>query len=400
VTYGLILGLAAAAIAAAALTRSVPLMVAAVAALIVALLVEGGRRRALHGVSVRRTVSRRVVSWGGEVEVITEVRNGKWLPLPWLRVTDRWPLAVEPLDTHDVTRSPSGRTVRQAFSLRWQETVRRRVRARCLRRGLQRFGPVELVAGDPLGFTETSLEVPASERLVVLPKVLRPAGLHLPLSLLPGEIDRRLSPVVDAARLAGVRPYRRGDPARAINWRATARRRALHVSEFEPAAESPVLLLLDLRTSAHVVGGFDAQLFELLIVTAASLATALDGAGCSVGLLSNAQTAGSRAPLELEPEPEGLPALLTTLGSIALSPAHVFEPLLAAEVRAPRPTVGYVVVTSRLSPTSALLLARLRRRAPLSVVFVGEPPAGGGREVDLYLPGGFDWEHEDVLALA
>lgn len=399
-SYGLILGIGAVAVAAAALSRSAALLVAAVAAVLVALLVESARRRVFRGVTFRRTLSRPTVAWGGEVEVGTELRNGKWMPLPWLRVRDRWPRSLELPDGLAATSSFSGRVVEQVFSLRWQETVRRRHRCRCPERGLHRFGPAELVGGDPLGFTESTLELPAADRLVVLPKVLRVPDGELLLSALPGEVERRAALAVDPARLAGVRPYRRGDPLRAVNWRATARRRSLYTSEFEPSAESPVMLLLDLRTFGHVTEGLDPKLFELLIVVAASLAAELDRRGCSVGLASNGQLAGSARGLRLEPDREGLREVLTALGAVAVSPPPTFEALLAREIDSPRPADAYVVVSSRVTPVAAALLGRLERRAPVTVVHVGTADSVPARPADVNVAADFDWVDEDVLALA
>ncbi len=399
-SYGLILTLGAAAIAAAALSRSAALMVAAVAMLLITLLVAVGRRHVFTAVSVRRTVSRRSVAWGGEIEVTTEIANKKWLPIPWLRVRDHWPRTLETPSGVQEAPSLSGHIVVQSFSLRWQETVRRRHRCRCTQRGPQRFGTIELVGGDPLGFTETALELPAEERFVVLPKVLRLPQPDVLLSTLPGDIDVRRALATDPARLAGVREYRQGDAARAINWRATARRRALHVSEFEPAAESRAFLLLDLRTSTQLMGGLDRTLFELLIVVAATAAAGLAESGCSVGLTSNGQTVGGRSTIDLEPLADALPEVLTALGHIVPLSPPLFEPRLSQEVAAPRAMTAYVLVTSRLSAQAATLVDHLRREAPVTVVFVGEPPPEHAQRVDVRVPAQFDWVHEDALATA
>jgi len=430
----------AVALAAAALLRSTPLVVAVMAGLLVALAVEAGRRRILRGVTYHRGFSRAVVSWGGEVEVVSEVRNRKWLPVPWLRVRDRWPLSLDLPEGTASRVSMEGRMVEQVFSLRWQETVRHRVVCRCRQRGVLRFGPAEMTGGEPLGFAEASAEVAAMQQLVVLPKVLALPEGELLIGALPGEIERASALAHDPTRLAGVRPYRSGDPLRQVNWRATARMRRLHVSELEPVADERVMVALDLRAGEQAARAFDAARFESLITVAASVAAGLCDQGCAVGLVSNGCVVGHRPWVSVEPATESLSDILGTLARIVPSLPPMMEPWLAAEAAVPRGATDYVLVTSRLSAQTAALVEQLRRVAEVTVVFVGgRPDAGGATDgrvagigpaderladvstpgdrpsepgqpsgrpadpesvIDLRVPADFDWEHEDVLALA
>ena len=81
-------------LAGSAILRSPALAFATLAAPAIAALVIAARRRLFRGVSFERSVSRRVVPWGGDVEVALSVTNDKLLPLVWLQIRDQWPSGV------------------------------------------------------------------------------------------------------------------------------------------------------------------------------------------------------------------------------------------------------------------------------------------------------------------
>ena len=75
----------------------------------------------------------------------------------------------------------------------------------------------------------------------------------------------------DGVEFADIRPYVLGDRVRRVNWRATARRGALHVNEQHPERNADVVLFLDTfeEARAEQLGTLD-----LMLRAAASLAAA------------------------------------------------------------------------------------------------------------------------------
>jgi len=329
------------------------------------------------------------------------VTNHKWLPVLWLRLRDRWPAAVEPLGFG--LRYSGESTVRildHTYALRFWERVARRHRVRCRERGLHEFGPARAEAGDPLGISSVEGVLPGVDRLLVLPKVLAVPEL-VPLFGRP-QIDApaRLSLVRDPTGLVGSRPYRRGDPPRLINWRATARSRELVTNLFEPTVTAQAMIALNLRTVRRILEGLDTEVMETLCVVAASLAAGVAELGFAVGLLSNAQLTGGAAGVTVEPGADALAEVLQTLARVALWPPMPFERQLAAEAAAPRAATDYLVVTALLDDELAAAIAALRREATTRVVCVGTPPPGHTHLVDACVDAGIDWRSADALPLA
>jgi uncharacterized protein (DUF58 family) len=110
-------------------------------------------RSSLEGVTYKRILSERRAFPGERVDLAIWVANNKLLPLGWLGVADRWPMALVPEDA-ELFPSVVGQmgTFLTAFSVGWFERVTRCYQLRCTRRGFYPLGPVQLNAGDIWGF--------------------------------------------------------------------------------------------------------------------------------------------------------------------------------------------------------------------------------------------------------
>ena len=387
-------------VALAALLHSGALVFAALSAAALAALIVMTRRRVFVAVSFERTLSRRVVSWGAELEVTMSVVNAKLLPLLWMRVRDEWPAGLEPLgfSLRPVVHHGTQAFV-QTVSVRWYERLRRRYRVRCGERGLYRFGPVELEAGDPFGFAAATQTLEVREELAVLPRVLDVPSFELLTGhpLVEQEVAHSLA--YDHTALRGIRAYRPGDPRRAINWRATARRGELQTNEFEPTSLAAARLLLDVSTPRKAWQGIDPELLELLCVVTASLAAAFAAHGSGVGLASNARLARDWRPVDIEPAEGALPEVLAALARVLPYANRDLAGVLDDEFADESGSADCVVVTAALRPGVRGRVAQLRAERPTIVVFVGRPTDAEAPLVDFVVPGDFDWRSSDALPL-
>ena len=384
----------------AALLHSGALVFATFAASLLAALVVISRRRVFRGFTFERTPARRVIGWGGQLEVTMSFTNAKLLPLVWLRVRDEWPLGLEPRGfTLEASALRNSVSMSQTLSLRWFERVRRRYQVRCLQRGLHRFGPTTLEAGDPFGIAGVELDIPERQEIVVLPKVLDVPGLESLHGRPLIEVSAPRSLAHDPTELRGTRPYQQGDSPRAVNWRALARTGELHTNEFDPTALAAVRLLLDVGVFEHAWQGVDPARVELLCVVTASLASAFALGGQAVGLGSNARLIDDWQPVDIEPREGALDEVLETLGRVLVMAPDDFAPVLAAELVDDRGPADLVVVTASLRPPARAQVAQLRAERPVTVIFVGRPSPDETPFVDAVLPADFDWRTSDALPL-
>jgi uncharacterized protein (DUF58 family) len=387
-------------VTAAALLNSGALLFATLAASALAALLVTTRRHMFAAFTFERTLSRRVVAWGGELEITMSVTNAKLLPLVWMRVSDQWPAGLEPLGFALRRVSYQGtQTFVQTVSVRWYERLRRRYRVRCTQRGLYRFGPVELEAGDPFGIAGVGQTLEARQELAVLPRVLDVPFVDLLTGHPLVEETVAHSLARDPTALRGVRPYRPGDPMRAVNWRATARLGGLHTNEFDPASLAAVRLLLDVGGPFNTWQAVDSESLERLCCVVASLAVAFAAQGFAVGLASNARLTRDWRAVDIEPAEGALPEVLETLARVIPFTARDVGPVLTAELADESSRADCVVVTAALRDDLCGGVARLRAVRPTTVVYVGRPTDDEASKVDMVVSGDFDWRTGDALPL-
>jgi uncharacterized protein (DUF58 family) len=119
------------------------------------------------------------------------------------------------------------------------------------RRGAFSLGPTRLSAGDPFGLFRSSKEIPAIQKLVVLPMLFEIGSFLFPPGLLPGgQVIRRKSSDI-TPHAAGVREYIHGDARKRIHWPTSVRRNQLMVKEFEQDPQAEVWLYLDSQKDVH-----------------------------------------------------------------------------------------------------------------------------------------------------
>jgi uncharacterized protein (DUF58 family) len=111
--------------------------------------------------------------------------------------------------------------------------------------GVHPVGGLALRAHDALGLTVTERMLAPGPVLRAFPRAEALRRLVPPAGTQPAAGDWRSRQRGAGSELSEVRPYLPGDPARAINWRATARRRTPFVTERLADRAAEVVLFLD-----------------------------------------------------------------------------------------------------------------------------------------------------------
>ena len=141
---------------------------------------------------------------------------------------------------------------------------------RCGRWGGYRLGQLALTAGDRHGLFEYEGATSSPATLRVYPRAEALRSMIVPRETQPyagNLVARRAGSGIE---FADIRPFQPGDQLRTINWRASARRNALIVSERHPEQNSDVIIFLDTFAELR---GLDASSLDLAVRAAASLTT-------------------------------------------------------------------------------------------------------------------------------
>jgi uncharacterized protein (DUF58 family) len=184
----------------------------------------------------------------------------------------------------------------------------------------------------------------------------------------------------DGGDVAGVRPFAPGDRLHRINWRVTARTRALHVTATFSDRDTEVLLILD---GEHDLGRPPDSSLDTGVRAAAAIAEHYLRAGDRVALVDLAR------PARAVPGRNGRAHLVRLLDVLLdARPGRVGPPPQVAEVTALAAADALVVLLSPLATGASLAAVAALARSGRSVVAVDTLPPGvtagaGGDWTDL-----------------
>jgi uncharacterized protein (DUF58 family) len=292
------------------------------------------QRLAFWRVSYERHLSETRVFEGERVTLNLRLTNRKWLPLAWIRVTDRLPLALSPQEkTLAPSHIPLTGFLEQRASFLPFERARWEYHIPCNHRGYYAIGPAQLKTGDLFGLFEREWEHPRVERLIVYPQIFPLEEWGLPPKEPFGDTRTRIPMFEDPTRVRGLRDYRSDDAPKHIHWRATARRNELQVKVYEPTINYTWVLFLNIATYEQAWQGVDTALAERTIRLAASLANFAAERKYAIGLIANGTWPDSDQRLKILPgrSPDQLRNVLEALAAVSYFVTSPIENLLRRE---------------------------------------------------------------------
>lgn len=208
---------------------------------------------------------------------------------------------------------------------------------RAERWGAPRAGVLRARLRDRMGVIVLESEPHELPRLAVMPKVETLRELIEPVRLRATVGSRVARGRGEGIEFAEVRTFHAGDPVRRINWRVSARRGSLHVSDRHPELSADVVLLLDTFSD---VGDENESTLALAVRAAAALAAGYLERRDRVGMI-------------------GFGGVLTGIGP-GLGTAQLERMvgrLLASEVEHSYATRTVATIPPRLLPARALIVA-------------------------------------------
>ncbi len=241
-------------------------------------------------------------------------------------------------------RLPAGATLQTDFSVcpdRW---------------GAHAIGPLLVRTRDPLGLMTYQGRLGERVTLRVFPREQRLRELVVPLRTQPflgAHVARRRA---EGIEFADIRPFAAGDRVRQVNWRATARRGALQVTERHPEHATDVVLLLDTFEEARdeASGTLDAA-----VRAAASLARAHLARRDRVGLVDFGGTLHWLEPVFGTTQ---LYRIVDALLASEIAFSYAWKAAESIPRRVLPPAALVLVITPLLDPRSGRLVTDLRTR--------------------------------------
>jgi len=189
-------------------------------------------RYAARNLTIIHQPDRRSALAGEDVSLKIRLYNEGFLPVPWVEITDRSPVAAEPFSVA-ASLDPLKSAV---LSYSWPSA----------RRGRYRIGPLYLRLSDPLG--AFSLEIVSNEggSLAVYPRPVRLEYFPLRARLPYGHARRNEQSLEDRSSISELRQWAHGENPKSIDWKVSARHGKLMVRRYELQAGTDLHVLFDL----------------------------------------------------------------------------------------------------------------------------------------------------------
>jgi uncharacterized protein (DUF58 family) len=217
------------------------------------------------------------------------------------------------------------------------EDVELALRLVAARWGSYRLGDLRLRARDPVGLFSWEQRVSHPHRLLVYPRPERLARLVSPLDTQAAVGSQVARAKGEGLEPADLRPFVTGDRLRSVNWRASARRGELVVTERHPERNTDVVVFLDTFVEARRL---DQSSLDRAVRAAATLASHYLARRDRVGLVSLGGTLRW-----LEP------------GAGLVQQYRLVDALLETDVVFTYAWKGANVIPARTLPSRALVLA-------------------------------------------
>ena len=335
---------------------------------------------ALREVYLKRDLPQRRAFVDEEVPITLSVTNGKPVPLGWMHIQDRLPLAVDVLDAKSNVRQEGTYQILEQFTaISWYEKVNWSYTIKCSKRGYYRFGPAIIDSGDIFGFYQSRMVTRDADHLLVYPKVVPMQEMGIPAFRALGESRSYVPLHEDLSLPSTLREYRRGDPANRVAWRASARAQRLQVRTFDPSASTAMMLVVAVETTSRRWEGYIPERLERTITAAASIASHAFERQFAVGLFSNGAPVESTRTMRIDPSrsPEQLPQIMEALATIRPVVLRPMTGFLAESARSFPLGSTVVLAAGFLQPELVDSMQTLKQAGhPVVVVYVGddEPP--------------------------
>jgi len=189
-------------------------------------------RYIVRNLTVIHQPDRRSVLAEEEVSLKIRLYNEGFLPVPWIEIRDRSPVAVEPF-TVAASLNPLKSAV---IGYSWPSA----------RRGRYRIGPLELRLSDPLGAFSYEMTSDEGGRITVYPRPARldyfPLGARRPY----GHARRNEQSLEDRSSISELRQWVPGENPKFMDWKVSARQGKLMMRRYELQAGTDVHVLFDL----------------------------------------------------------------------------------------------------------------------------------------------------------
>ena len=324
------------------------------------LLQEYTLRHALDKVTYDTFPSKTTVDPDEVFEIITHIRNPKWMPVSYLKFQESLPIELVPEGDVKLRRDTELSRLTTTTFLKPYQQLERRFGASLPARGRYFLRGATLMGGDFLG-TRTSTEYfPVNREIVVVPRPLPEARFGETLGDYLGNMSVNRFIMEDPVLTLGFREYTGREPQRAISWTQSARMGRTMVKNYDHTLDLSVTVILNVECPADMENR--GLLIEDCFSATRTICEKLEDKKIKYGILTNAAAAGALGMWSQVSDGLGknhMMTILEGLGRATHQMTATFESVVNRAVRRDEAGRYYIIITPRLDQKQNACLQRL-----------------------------------------
>ena len=248
---------------------------------------------------------------GDEIEIIEEIDNEKYLPLPWVRTEiscSRWLTFRGQRIVPDEKNEQRG-LISGVFVLKGKQRCRRVWKVRCEKRGVHHIESVTISVSDLFGLAKPTSVIPVRQTVRVLPVPADMDSGELSGDDYIGDMQVKRFVLPDPFVISGAREYTGREPMNRIHWAQTARAGTPMVYNNEFTTERRMMIVMNMQRNAMSVE----QSLSLPVLEAQIKAAAYAADICGQMRAEFSLTANTRGERLVIPAGEGNEHIIKTL---------------------------------------------------------------------------------------
>lgn len=247
------------------------------------------KKYALYEVHYRREISSKHVEIGEEIHISVIIENRKLLPVTFLKVTEKFPSAMEYKYEADLENSSDSIYHTAAVMILPYQRIKRDYVVKFNQRGKYLLRDVTLTAGDLIGLDTSNKQIEFNEEIVVFPKPMNYFNDGAKSGDYIGDIPVKRNIIDDPLVTAGIREYTGFEPEKAIHWPSSLKTGKLMVRNYDYTVDNSVFIILNIECSKPFWAGINKESIEKCYSLSRELADEFEKNHIKYGFTTNAQ---------------------------------------------------------------------------------------------------------------
>lgn len=334
---------------------------------IIFLIGEFTRKRGFDNLKISRTIDKDRLMPGEEFILTTTIENNKRLPISFLTLSEKMPMAIEFSSDNNQVKEGSDLWHLSKYSISWYERKRRIYKLKCDKRGAYVLRDINVTVGDLFGFSAETIPEEDFLEFLVYPKLMSMNNFMFANTNFQGDNYVKRWIHQDPLFIKGIREYNVEDRMKDIHWKSSLKMDKLMVKEYDFTSDRELTIILNAQCGEPFWGSIQPVLVENGIKVAASLASIAIKQGVPSGMWTNSQLIGvqTKIPSEVYPDINALRRIMELSARISYSVTVKFSDYLRSKITEFNRNSTYVIITPYLDEDTVNILSKLKRKGIL-----------------------------------